>query len=120
MARLYGIDGSVKSLAGERDQNCGVESADGTSLRVQDQQPLRTGVGRRFPDRCARAHRPHIAEQPVPRVVRTLDGRARDTVALADGTQTTVRMLTYLDGIQIRETARTAAQRAAMGKGSPN
>jgi hydroxylysine kinase len=38
-------------------------------------------------------------------------------VALADGSRATVRMLTYLDGIQIRETPRTAAQRVAMGKG---
>jgi Ser/Thr protein kinase RdoA (MazF antagonist) len=36
-------------------------------------------------------------------------------VALAGGQRATVRMLTYLDGVQIRETARTAAQRRAMG-----
>jgi Ser/Thr protein kinase RdoA (MazF antagonist) len=61
----------------------------------------------------------HIARassgQPVPRVVRTLGGRTRDTVALPDGRNSTVRMLTYLDGVQIRETPRTAAQRRAMG-----
>jgi Ser/Thr protein kinase RdoA (MazF antagonist) len=53
----------------------------------------------------------------VPRVVRTLEGRTRGTVALGGGVQATVRMLTYLDGIQIRETPRTAAQRRAMGTG---
>jgi Ser/Thr protein kinase RdoA (MazF antagonist) len=36
-------------------------------------------------------------------------------VALPDGRRSTVRMLTYLDGVQIRETPRTAAQRRAMG-----
>jgi Ser/Thr protein kinase RdoA (MazF antagonist) len=47
--------------------------------------------------------------------VRTLDGRPRDSVALPDGRRSTVRMLTYLDGTQIRATPRTAAQRRAMG-----
>jgi len=53
----------------------------------------------------------------VPRVVRTLDGRTRGTVTLRGGEQAIVRMLTYLDGIQIRETPRTPAQRRAMGAG---
>jgi Ser/Thr protein kinase RdoA (MazF antagonist) len=36
-------------------------------------------------------------------------------VTLAGGGQAFVRMLTYLDGVQIRETPRTPAQRRAMG-----
>ena len=117
VARLYGIDGSVNSLAGERDQNCAVESADGTRYVFKISNPSEPMSLVDFQIAALE----HIARtspgQPVPRVVRMLDGRARDTVALADGTQTTVRMLTYLDGIQIRETPRTAAQRVAMGKG---
>lgn len=118
VARLYGIDGStILPLAGERDQNCAVEAADGT----------------RYVFKISNASEPvplvdfqiaaleHIARtspnQPVPRVVRTLDGRTRDTVVLADGAQTSVRMLTYLEGTQIRATTRTAAQRVAMGRG---
>jgi Ser/Thr protein kinase RdoA (MazF antagonist) len=61
----------------------------------------------------------HIAqvspEQPVPRVVRTVQGRTHGTVELPGGLRTSVRMLTYLEGIQVRETVRTAAQRRAMG-----
>jgi hydroxylysine kinase len=117
VARLYGIDGSVKSLAGERDQNCAVESADGTRYVFKISNPSEPLSLVDF----QLAALEHIARtspsQPVPRVVRTLDGRPRDTVELADGTRTTVRMLSYLEGIQIRETPRTAAQRAAMGKG---
>ncbi len=117
VARLYGIDGRVKSLAGERDQNCAVESADGTRYVFKISNPSEPASLVDFQIAALE----HIARtspsQPVPRVVRTLDGRARDTVALADGARTTVRMLTYLEGIQIRETSRTAAQRVAMGKG---
>lgn len=117
VARLYGLEVGVKPLAGERDQNCALESADGTRyvFKVSNTSEPVSLVDFQI------AAIEHIARtspsQPVPRVVRMLDGRARATVALADGTRTTVRMLTYLEGIQIRETPRTAAQRIAMGRG---
>ena len=117
VARLYGIDGSVKSLAGERDQNCAVESADGTRYVFKISNPSEPVSLVDFQIAAIE----HIARtspgQPVPRVVQTADGRARETVTLSDGARTTVRMLTYLEGIQVRETQRTAAQRVAMGKG---
>ena len=115
--RLYGIHGVVKSLAGERDQNCAVESADGTRYVFKISNPSEPVSLVDFQIAAIE----HIARtspgQPVPRVVRTADGRTRETVTLADGARTTVRMLTYLEGIQVRETQRTAAQRVAMGKG---
>ena len=117
VVRLYGIDGNVKPLAGERDQNCAVESADGTRYVFKISNPSEPVSLVDFQIAALE----HIARtspsQPVPRVVRTLEGRTRDTVVLASGARTSVRMLTYLDGIQIRETPRTAAQRVAMGRG---
>lgn len=113
--RLYGIDGSVKSLVGERDQNCCLETADGRRYVVKLSNPSEPVAVVDF-QIAALEHIARVAPGlPVPRVVRTLDGRVRDTVALASGVQTSVRMLTYLDGVQIRETPRTAAQRRAMG-----
>ncbi|MCX7174943.1 MAG: phosphotransferase [Proteobacteria bacterium] len=117
VARLYGIDGSVKPLAGERDQNCAVETADGTRYVFKISNPSEPVPLVDF-QIAALEHIAHTSpSQPVPRVVRTLDGRTRDTVVLTDGARTSVRMLTYLEGIQIRETPRTAAQRVAMGRG---
>ncbi len=115
--RLYGLDVGVRALAGERDQNCAVESADGARYVFKISNPSERVELVDFQIAAIE----HIARtspgQPVPRVVRMLDGNARGTVELAGGTRNTVRMLTYLDGIQIRETPRTAAQRVAMGKG---
>lgn len=118
VARLYGIDGSIiKPLAGERDQNCAVETADGTRCVFKISNPSEPVSLVDF-QIAALEHIAHTSpSQPVPRVVRTLDGRTHASVALSDGCPTTVRMLTYLEGIQIRETPRTAAQRMAMGKG---
>jgi Ser/Thr protein kinase RdoA (MazF antagonist) len=115
VARLYGIHGSVTPLAGERDQNCRIETADGIQYVVKIGNPSEQVAVVDF-QIAALDHVARVAPgQPVPRVVRTLDGRPRDTVALPDGRLSTVRMLTYLDGVQIRETPRTAAQRRAMG-----
>lgn len=117
LARLYGIDGSVKPLVGERDQNCAVACADGTRYVFKISNPSEPVALVDFQIAALE----HIARTspglPVPRVVRTLGGYTRDSVALADGTRTTVRMYSYLEGIQIRETPRTKAQRMAMGRG---
>ena len=117
--RIYGIEGSARPLAGERDQNCLVQASDGSRYVFKISNPSEQPAVVDFQI----AALDHIAsvspDQPVPRVVRTLKGRTHGTIELADGLQTRVRMLTYLDGIQIRETVRTAAQRRAMGTGSP-
>ena len=113
--RLYGIDGSVKSLLGERDQNCCLETADGRRYVVKISNPSEPLAVVDF-QIAALEHIARVAPGlPAPRVVRTLGGQTRDSVALASGVETCVRMLTYLDGVQIRETPRTAAQRRAMG-----
>lgn len=113
--RLYGIDGRIRSLVGERDQNCCLETPDGRRYVVKISNPSEPLAVVDF-QIAALEHIARVAPGlPAPRVVRTLGGHSRDSVALADGAQASVRMLTYLDGVQIRETPRTAAQRRAMG-----
>jgi hydroxylysine kinase len=115
--RVYGIEGSTRPLAGERDQNCLVEAADGSRYVLKISNPSESPAVVDF-QIAALDHIARVSpDQPVPRVVRTLAGHTHDTVALAGGVRTRVRMLSYLDGIQIRETVRTAAQRRAMGAG---
>jgi len=115
--RLYGIEGSIEPLAGERDQNCRVETADGSRYVIKISNPSEPVSVVDF-QIAALDHIARVSpEQPVPRVVRTLDGHTRGSVALPGGQHTTVRLLTYLDGVQIRETVRTPAQRVAMGTG---
>ena len=114
---LYGIEGSVQALAGERDQNCLVETVDSHRYVFKISNPSEPPEVVDF-QIAALDHIARVSpEQPVPRVVRTLEGGTHGTIALPGGQSTRVRMLTYLDGVQIRETARTAAQRRAMGTG---
>ncbi|MNE09228.1 hypothetical protein D3C80_1018990 [compost metagenome] len=115
VSRVYGINGSVKSLVGERDQNCCIETRDGMRyvFKISNSSEPVSVVDFQI---AALEHIARVApDLPVPRVVRTLGGSTRDSVILADGVPTTVRMLSYLDGVQIRETPRTALQCRAMG-----
>ncbi len=115
--RLYGIRGKAQTLASERDQNCCIEAADGKRYVIKISNPSEPMPVVDFQigalDHIARV----APELPVPRVVRTLSGDTRDHVMLDGGVRTCVRLLTYLDGIQIRDTIRTASQRRAMGSG---
>lgn len=115
VARLYGVEGSAQSLASERDQNCCIRTEDGTRYVVKIGNPSEPSPMVDF-QIAALDHIARVAPGlPVPRVVRTLGERSSDTVTLSGGGRTSVRMLTYLDGIQVRETTRTASQRRAMG-----
>ncbi len=117
VARLYGIRGKAQSLASERDQNCCIEAVDGKRYVVKISNPSEPLPVVDF-QIAALDHIARVApDLPVPRVVRTLAGQTRDSVTLDGGVHTSVRMLTYLDGIQIRETVRTESQRRAMGAG---
>lgn len=112
--RLYGIRGTATPLGGERDQNCTIETADGKRyvLKISNLSEPVSVVDFQI---AALEHVAHTAPGlPVPRVVRTLEGKTRGQTTLAGG-PAFVRMLTYLDGMQIRETPRTAGQRRAMG-----
>jgi Ser/Thr protein kinase RdoA (MazF antagonist) len=112
--RLYGVCGTATPLGGERDQNCTIESTDGFRyvLKISNLSEPVSVVDFQI---AALEHIARVAPGlPVPRVVRTLAGSTRGETALAGG-PAFVRMLTYLDGVQIRETPRSAPQRRAMG-----
>jgi Ser/Thr protein kinase RdoA (MazF antagonist) len=112
--RLYAIDGEASQLAAERDQNSLIQARTGERyvLKVSNASEPVSVVDFQI------AALDHVAlrapDRPLPRVLRTRSGRARDEAVLPDGTRCTVRMLTYLDGIQVRMTGRSTAQRRAM------
>ncbi|MCH9296082.1 phosphotransferase [Pantoea allii] len=115
VSEMYGIEGNIRPLASERDQNCCIEQADGTRYVLKISNPSEALSIVDFQIRALN----HVAEVApdllIPRVVRTRKGQDCDNVTLADGAKTTVRMLTYLDGMQVKDTNRTPAQRRAMG-----
>ena len=77
--RVYGIEGATRPLAGERDQNCLIEAADGSRYVLKISNPSEPASVVDFQI----AALDHIAsvspDQPVPRVVRTLEGHTHGT-----------------------------------------
>ena len=114
--RLYGLDSRAEPLAAERDQNCLVHAVSGERYVLKVSNPSEPVPIVDF-QIAALDHIAGIAPSlPVPRVVRTLAGRAREAVRLPDSSRCTLRMLTYVDGLQARETGGSAAQRRAMAR----
>jgi Ser/Thr protein kinase RdoA (MazF antagonist) len=99
------------ALGGERDQNACIESADGTRhvLKISNPSEQATVVDFQI------AALDHIARRtgPADPARAALAGRANiRTGEPADGSISMVRMLTYLDGVQIKQTDRSAASGA--------
>jgi Ser/Thr protein kinase RdoA (MazF antagonist) len=112
--KLYAIDARAEPLAAERDQNCLVHAASGERYVLKISNPSEPMPIVDF-QIAALDHVARMAPSlPLPRVVRTIAGRTREAMRLPDGSHCTVRMLTYVDGLQARETAGSAAQRRAM------
>ena len=116
VAELYGVEGNVGLLPGERDQNCCIEQADGTRyvFKISNQSESEAIIDFQM---AALKHIANVAPNlPIPRVIETLPQRTFTPVTWRDGSTTLVRMLSYLEGVQVKETPRTSGQRRAMGE----
>lgn len=114
-ARLYGIAVEAALLTSERDQNFRLAAVDGSSHLLKIINPSETDEVVELQTACL----DHIARVaptlPVPRVLRTLAGSDGDTITLSDGRRCAVRLLTYLEGVQAKNMARSRPQRVQLG-----
>lgn len=112
---LFGVTAQARLLTSERDLNVHLAGEDGAVWLLKISNPSDPADLLDFQtdalDHIART-RPSC---PVPRVMRTLDGRDAGEIALNDGRRSQVRLLTYLEGVPVRDTPRTTAQRVALG-----
>ncbi len=114
-ARLYGIEVQAELLTSERDQNFRLAAAEDRSYLLKVSNPSDPDEVVDFQTACL----DHIAGVdpacPVPRVLRTISGGNGDHIVLPDGRRCAVRLLTYLEGVQVKSTPRTSAQRVHLG-----
>ncbi|MDR7103633.1 phosphotransferase [Croceicoccus sp. BE223] len=113
--RLFGIAGSAHLLTSERDRNFRLAGADGANYLLKISNPSEPDSVVDLQTACLDHVRARDGAIPVPRVLRTLAGKTRGRTGLADGRHSTVRMLTYLEGLPVKGTAHTREQRRAMG-----
>lgn len=114
LAEHYGLDGNVAALDSERDRNFLISTYSGRYV-------LKFANAAEGPDvadfQCrALIHIERSApELPVPRVVRTRDGKLTASYRVTDGTSLRVRLLTYLDGIAMSESTAEADVATTLG-----
>lgn len=108
----FGLSGPLSPLTSERDLNFRLDGAAGAVV-VKIANSAEPHEQTRFQNRALR----HIAQAdpalPVPRVIAALDGA--DDVVLATGHL--MRVITWLDGVPLHLTPRSAAQRQTLASG---
>jgi len=106
---LFGLDGEIKPLISERDQNFRIRTARGVQyvLKIANADEDATVVDLQVQSLL------HVEKMdpgmPVPRVARTKTGEASTWVEGPDGTPHLVRVITYLPGTDLREMPLTPA-----------
>ncbi len=113
---VFGLRGELKPLPSERDQNFRLRTATGAGYVLKianvDEDPGVVG----FQTAALR----HMAQEapalPLPRVVPTSAGEPWQMVAGADGAAHLVRVVSYLPGMLMRETAQTPAMWRNLGR----
>ncbi|BBE71625.1 phosphotransferase [Oharaeibacter diazotrophicus] len=97
-ARLYGVSGRLTPLTSERDRNFLLAADDGRRLVLKFANPAEPAAA----GELQTAVLAHVAARdpglPVPRIVPTRDGAPDAVLRLAEGRDSRVRLLTYLDG----------------------
>ncbi len=112
---VWGIEAEPRPLTGERDANFRLRAADGRQYVLKFANPAEDAG---FRDMQVAALR-HIARTaptlPVPRVVDRPDGGVEARVTDPNGASCHVRLLTWIDGLPVGQSRRSAAQCEASG-----
>lgn len=114
-ARLYGIDGDVKTLRSERDQNFRISAGDGRDYVLKFTHPAED----RMVTMLQTAALVHVAASdpalPIQHIVPTRDGDLAGLTPVAGGADRIVRLFTYLSGTLLHEAAADASLLFSLG-----
>lgn len=112
----YGLKAAARRLTGERDENFKLALAAGEEyvLKIANTAESTTVSDLQT---AALLHLQRVdAALPVPRVLRALDGEVQVRFADPAGIERTARILSYLPGRLLAESAPSSAQRTACGR----
>jgi Ser/Thr protein kinase RdoA (MazF antagonist) len=111
----WGIDATLRRLAGERDCNFHLRARDGCAFVLKFANPAEDAGYRDMQIEALRHIARRAPDVAVPRVIALPDGAAETCVADAGGVRYHVRLLSWVDGLPIGESCQSAAQCAAVG-----
>ena len=112
----YGMSGTLKRFATEKDDTFRVHSDEGQSYVLKIANPGECFGEIDFQHAILRAVAAHDPALPVPRVVANRGGSDLFEITDVAGARRFVRLLTFLDGTPLDETRSNAAQRREIGK----
>lgn len=99
----WGVTGKLKHLAGERDQNFRLTTAGGEHFVLKIGSPMEELSLVDYQVQALLRIEAYDPSIPVPRLVRSSAGKAVEHLIDQDGEAHTVRLLTYVPGVPIRE-----------------
>lgn len=112
----YGLEVEATRLTGERDENFRIATADGAAYVLKIANPAEAPAITDLPIAALLHIERSDPQLPCPRVVRTRGGAAQVRCADATGTARIAHLITWLPGVTLAGTVRSAAQRAACGR----
>lgn len=115
MAERYGIMGTAREIACERDQNFHIEAADGRRYALKFANPVEDRQTTSMQTEALLWLERERPDLPVPKMVRALDGRHESTIVLPDGRRSVVRVLTWVEGTQLSEIELTPSLERGVG-----
>lgn len=113
--RYYNKAGTLKTLSSERDQNFRFDSDCGARFVVKISNPSEDVEVIDFQVKAIDHLADKSVEAIVPKVIKSVNGRHFEAITLPNGAKSTIRIMTYLDGIQVKDSTHSAEQRRVLG-----
>lgn len=114
-AQHFGVIGTARNLASERDTNYHVVTAAGRGYALKFANPAEPPENTDFQTEALRYLERTDPTLPVPKVVPALNGAHELTLPLPDGRKSVVRLLTWVEGEQVTKVGVSAALRRDIG-----
>ncbi len=116
VADAYAIRGAAAVLTSERDETFLFRADDGTRFILKVANPVERTDLLEFQQGALLHLEQHAPALPVPRIIRTTDGRTSFFMHQAGVGDRLVRLLSFLDGELLYKTQPSPAQHAAVGR----
>lgn len=116
MQTYFGIAGVAENIACERDANFHIIAEDGRGFTLKVSNPAEPEINTNFQTEALLWLQGRDPGLPVPKVVRSLEGKSEFPLVLADGRSSVIRVLTWLDGLPVARVGVTPALRRDMAR----
>lgn len=113
--RHFGIVAGATNLASERDANFHLVAEDGRGYVLKFANPAEPPENTNLQTEALLAIERRDPALPVPKVARALNGECELSLPLSDGRRSVVRLLSWVDGVQVARVGVSAALRRDIG-----